>query len=142
MAQARYGCGYDDLRPIILIRCSTDHNSLQPCGPIFGPRINESIEPLPTDGAKPTPLPINEDDEEDEDGDDSVVRRWLEPGKIGEEYSGCYSCPGAVKNETCRLVTVYEFNQTVVSQCVDTISTPRGPWVVSFLPRNNELSSL
>lgn len=116
--------------------------------------MNESVEPLPTDGAKPIPLPTYEEDEEEddddeseydeeeEDGGDPLLRRWLQEGKIGEEYAGCYSCPNSVRNETCHLVTVYEYNQTVISQCVDTLAEPRGPWVVSCLPWRRELARL
>lgn len=113
---------------------------------MFGPRVNESIEPLPTGGAKPIPLPTNEEEEEEDEEekggrDDKLARRWLQPGKIGEEYSGCYSCPSTTRDENCHLVTVYEFNETVVSQCVDTITTPGDPWVVSSPGERHGLSA-
>lgn len=84
-----------------------------------------TVEPLHTDGKKPIPLPTDEPEpegeDEDGDGDWGLVRRWLSPGQVSEDYAPCYECPRYFGNETsCDLVTVYEFNQTVVSQCATT----------------------
>lgn len=109
-----------------------DRSQLEWCGPDFGPRINESIEPLDQSGAKPVPLPIDEDGQSEVDGEfKELERRWLQPEQIGEEYAGCYSCPSSVQNGTCHLVAVYEFNDTVISQCVNNNSGAGGTqWMV------------
>ncbi|SPO06058.1 uncharacterized protein DNG_08747 [Cephalotrichum gorgonifer] len=107
-----------------------DRDNLQWCGPDFGYRLNESDLPLDTGGAKPTDIWNDEDDEdEDEDDDEGLARRWLQPEQIGEEYAGCYTCPSSVTNETCHLETVYEFNQTVVSQCVTRDANSSTQWM-------------
>jgi len=108
-----------------------DRSQLDNCGPAFGPRINESVEPpeLPVD-KKPTPLPIEEDSAPAPAPEgSSVARRWLQPEQIGEEYSYCRTCPSSASGSNCPVVKVYEYNQTVVSQC--TLGNDEGRWMVS-----------
>ncbi|SPO07030.1 uncharacterized protein DNG_09724 [Cephalotrichum gorgonifer] len=101
-----------------------DRETLEWCGPPVSPRQNLTVEPLHTDGAKPTPLPPDEDEAEDEGGRGDLnlglSRRWLSPGQVSEEDVGCYTCARWAGNETCDLVTTYKFNQTAVIQCAAT----------------------
>lgn len=63
------------------------------------------------------------------DADDAApARRWLQPGKIGEEYAPCYNCASAKRN--CPTVKTYEYNNTVISQCVtsEDVTYPNGSW--------------
>ncbi|KEZ43274.1 hypothetical protein SAPIO_CDS4710 [Scedosporium apiospermum] len=108
-----------------------DRSQLDNCGPAFGPRINESVEPpeLPGD-KKPTPLPIEEESAAAPAPEgSSVARRWLQPEQIGEEYSYCRTCPSSASGSNCRVVKVYEYNQTVVSQC--TLGNDEGRWMLT-----------
>ncbi|PKS08743.1 hypothetical protein jhhlp_004796 [Lomentospora prolificans] len=94
-----------------------DQSKLQNCGPSYGPRINESVEPPELPGQKPTTLPADEPEQGQAEEGSAIGKRWLEDGLIGEEYAYCYSCPTNPANPTCDLVKTYEYNQTVISQC-------------------------
>ena len=54
--------------------------------PAIWPRPNLTVEPLPTDGKKPIPLPTGVDGHEYEEGDEheGLVRRWLGPGQVSK----------------------------------------------------------
>lgn len=81
---------------------------LDNCGPDPYPRANETKRSLDEFTIK-TKKSIK--------AKKSLLRRWLEPGLIGEEYAPCLSCPSKTANETCKRVENYEYNQTVISQC-------------------------
>ena len=117
-----------------------DRENLEWCGPDFGPRANES-EPLDTSGAKPTPLPPDESEDESEpeaepapepepESGDSVVRRWLQEGEVGEASANCYSCPNSNSTD-CAVTRVYEPASRVISQCV--ILAEEVAWLVSLI---------
>lgn len=112
---------------LLTVRSHVDRESLEWCGPDFGPRANES-EPLDNSGAKPAPLPPGEDEVEPEAGG-GVVRRWLQDGEAGEAGATCYSCPASDSTE-CSVTRVYEPGQRVISQCV--IREEETAWLVSY----------
>jgi hypothetical protein len=84
-----------------------DHSELDNCGPEPGPRPNETRRGLEVD---------ERDIKTKESGE--LNRRWLQPEIIGEEYAPCYTCPTPDTNSTCYVKKTYEFNDTVVSQCL------------------------
>jgi hypothetical protein len=93
-----------------------DLSGLDDCGPEPGPRINETSQAATEDierrqTASLAPLKIANRDEK------SQSKRWLQPEQIGEEYASCYTCPSFTVNSTCKVETVYEFDEWVVSQC-------------------------
>uniref|UniRef100_A0A8H7KDY0 Cyanovirin-N domain-containing protein n=1 Tax=Bionectria ochroleuca TaxID=29856 RepID=A0A8H7KDY0_BIOOC len=115
-----------------------NREKLDNCGPEPGPRINETKRSIDDDGARPVELPSREDDEEEveivEDEEPSLLRRWLQPEQIGEEYAPCYKCPTATTSSTCPRVKRYEYNNTVVSQCLtsEDVTYPNGSFSSTY----------
>lgn len=97
-----------------------DHDDLYPCGPASPNRIDEN-DPKPpktTTSKAPTQTPAPGKPKREEGKLNSFARRWLQEGKIGEEYAPCFSCPSGRKNASdCAVVKTYEYNQTTLSQC-------------------------
>lgn len=111
-----------DLHPLLILSIK-DHSTLDNCGPEPFPRANETLRRR---SAEPS------------EESSSLARRWLQPEIIGEEYAPCYSCPSATVNGSCEVERVYEFNDTVVSQCLtnEYVTYPNGTvasfrWLVS-----------
>lgn len=125
-----------------------DRSKLNNCGPAPGPRINETKRSIDSDGPRPVDLPAREDETDDNDGLDEedhpdesdydddedeetdLSRRWLQPEQIGEEYAPCTKCPGPA-SASCPQIKRYEYNQTVVSQCLTSteVGFPNGSFV-------------
>ncbi|KYK57982.1 hypothetical protein DCS_04995 [Drechmeria coniospora] len=99
-----------------------DRSKLNNCGPGPGPRINETRRSI--DAVEESPALKSKRNEED----DPPSRRWLQAEKIGEEYAPCFSCASGSRNSTCGVVKTYEFNDTVVSQCLtsEDVAFPNG----------------
>jgi hypothetical protein len=120
-----------------------DHGDLDPCGPGPGPRANETRRSLDDDAAPPTAR--NAEDQEleqrrDEESSSGLIKRYLQAELIGEEYAPCRGCPTDTVNSTCRTRKRYEYNDTVVSQCLtnEDIAYPNGTfeskrWLVSVV---------
>lgn len=94
-----------------------DRSKIEHCGPKSD---LEDAEPV----GDPAPVP----EENGAEGGNSLAKRWLEEGKIGEEYSYCLTCPSSV-NATCEVVKTYEYNQTVLNQC--TYGNDEGRWMLT-----------
>jgi hypothetical protein len=113
-----------------------DVDDLEWCGPPPGPRINETRRSIDEDDLSARTSEISADTG---DASSPLHKRWLQPEQIGEEYAPCRSCPTATTNSTCRPRKIYEFNDTVVSQCVtdEFVEYPNGTadnfyWLVRF----------
>lgn len=107
-----------------------DRDGLDNCGPGSGPRINETKRAF-KDEAHDTQALCREDE--------ALTKRYLVAEQIGEEYAPCYTCPSANGGPSCRRKKRYEYNDTVVSQCLTYGETtyPNGTiesilWLVSF----------
>ncbi|PKS12549.1 hypothetical protein jhhlp_000757 [Lomentospora prolificans] len=98
-----------------------DQSKLENCGPSFGPQVQKPPN-IPVD--KPT----RASEEEQPAEDSTLAKRWLAEALIGEEYSYCRTCPSAV-NTTCETVKTYEYNQTVITQCV--AGNKEGRWMLT-----------
>ncbi|CEJ79835.1 hypothetical protein VHEMI00052 [[Torrubiella] hemipterigena] len=110
-----------------------DRSRLDNCGPDPYPRANETRRSLDSDIVVPgKTVEVAEETTQPKKKKSGIVtsllRRWLEPGKIGEEYAACLSCPALAPNATCKQIKRYEFNDTVTSQCVrfEQINFPNG----------------
>lgn len=112
-----------------------DRDDLDWCGPDPGPRANETRRSLDDEIPRPRSAESSELQQRDAAAAAaSLGRRWLQPEQIGEEYAPCRSCPTATTNSTCRTRKRYEFNDTVVSQCLtdEFITFPNGSFQINY----------
>lgn len=120
-----------------------DLDNLDQCGPAPGPRANETRRSLDDD--IPGPRSLDDEDQQPGKRDHSLDKRYLVAEQIGEEYAPCRTCPTATRNSTCRIEKRYEFNDTVVSQCLtsEDIYYPNGTiqstnWLVRITSKRHK----